>query len=494
MPKRKHDEISRSEITSYATTDRALRLQRLQLDGLLNQSKKSLFRSLKVARGFERQKLGRRQKTAKAESNVTDTARLEAEVAALKTLDLASTAEIHLYRSLLKIKSIASASAIPHYVRASIDASKKPQQVASVNVQARLFKSGPVQAAMTEALKGIWAALGIEELKSNSKKRLRAKDYANDSQATDTNRPVSPEREGSSVSKSQAQDEDEWSGLSAPERPEDAENHDIQDDADENDEYDIYASRLAASSDESLVEEDVEGQNHDRDKPDDMSITEEEEDNNNNDAPEAKHPSATNPHPPKPRHIKPIKQTPTAPPTSTTTTTTTFLPSLSLGGYYSGSDSSSSSSSSPENKIQQVRKNRMGQQARRALWEKKFGSNANHVKKKKKKERARDDRGSRDLGWDARNGAQRGVADDGERGKREGRGRGGSRGGGGRRFAKSTGANSDPVGVRKAKGKPTAAAEAEEGPLHPSWEAARKKAKEKKNMAAAPFLGKKVIF
>lgn len=461
MPKRNHDEISRSEITSDGITDRVLRLQRLQLDGVLNQSRKSLFRSLKVARGFERQKLGRRQKTAKAESNVTDVTRLEAEVAALKTLDLASTAETHLYRSLLKIKSIASASAIPHYVQATIDASRKPQQVASVNVQARLFKSGPVQVAMTEALKGIRAALGIEELKPKSKKRLRAKDYANDSQANDINRPALPERGGSSMSKTQAQDEDEWSGLSTPERPEDGEDHSVQDNGDEHDEYDIYASRLAASSDESSAEEDVEGQSYDRDKIDDMSITEEEEegsseeDNDDDDnAPEIK-------------PIKPIKQPPTtAPPTSTTTTTTTFLPSLSLAGYWSGSESSPSSTEPTTNKDKntQVRRNRMGQQARRALWEKKFGSNANHVKRKR-------------------------ARGDDERGKREGRG---SRGGGGRVAKKksTTGANGDPVGVRKAKGKPAAAAE--EGPLHPSWEAARK-AKEQKKMAA-PFQGKKVVF
>lgn len=451
MPKRKHDEISRSEITSDGTTDRALRLQRLQLDGLLNQSRKSLFRSLKVARGFERQKLGRRQKTAKAESNAADTTRLEAEVAALKALDLASTAEIHLYRSLLKIKPIASASAVPHYVQATVDAAKKPQQVPSVNVQARLFKSGPLQAAMTEALKGIRAALGLEELKPNSKKRLRAKDYANCNQANDTDKPVAPEREGSSMSKiqAQAQDEDEWSGHSALKSPEGGQGHDVQDDADEHDEYDIYASRLAASSDERSIEEDAQGQNHDRDKLDDMSITEgeeeEEEDNNN-------------PHPPK--SIKPIK--PTKQPPTTTTKTTTFLPSLSLAGYCSGSDSSSShlsSASGAATKTIPARKNRMGQQARRALWEKKFGSNAKHVKKEKEKERTRD----------------------GRKGAVEGRGGGG-------RGAKKTGANGDPVGVRKKPG-------AGEGPLHPSWEAARRaKEQQKMEMAAAPFRGKKVVF
>ena len=56
-----------------------------KLDEVLENSKKSVFRALKVGRGFERQKLGRRQKTAKASKNAAaETVRLEAEVAVLK--------------------------------------------------------------------------------------------------------------------------------------------------------------------------------------------------------------------------------------------------------------------------------------------------------------------------------------------------------------------------------------------------------------------------
>lgn len=479
MSKRKHDEISGSGGPSNGTPARALRLQRLQFDGLLDQGKKSLFRSLKVARGFERQKLGRRQKTAKTESNAADTARLEAEVAALKNLDLASTAEIHLYKSLLKIKSIASAPAFPHHVQATIDASKKPQELASANVQARLFKSSPVQAAMTDALKSIRAVLGIEELKPNGKKRMRAKDYAKVSLVHKVDESAVPKGDGSSIATTEAQNEDDWSGLSGQESLGKNEDLGFRDDDDEDVDFDMYASRLAQSSDESIGE-DIEGQDHDREELNDMSITEEEEPDKDEDfSEEDEHPTATkNPSNPKPKskRIKP----PTAPPKATT-----FLPSLSLGGYWSGSDSDLPSSdgdnASSAARIE-VRKNRMGQQARRALWEKKFGKNANHVKKQ-----ARD----RDLGWDARKGA-RGVDERGKRGRGKGRGAFGrgvdaGRGGGGR-FAKSTGANSDPVVARKAK--PSGAAAAE-GPLHPSWEAARKAKEQKK---AVPFQGKKVVF
>ncbi len=455
MLKRKHDELTNSAAPPNGTPARTLRLQRLHLDGLLEQSTKSLFRALKVARGFERQKLGRRQKAARAENNDADTARLEAEVAALKGLDLAKTAEIHLYKFLLKTKSIASAPAFPHRVQAAVEASKTRQEVASANVQARLFKSGPAQAAMGEAIKGIRAALGIEELKRNGKKRLRAKDYDNGNQINDTKGAVVPQRETSSVSRTRDPDEEGRGGVSIPESMEDDEALDGEElDVDDN----MYASRLAGPSDEESVESDVDARNHDRKNLDAMSITDEEDPNasSQEDDNALESTTADRPPNPNPKHKRP--NPPTAPPNSTT-----FLPSLSLAGYWSGSDDASSDNDADATNIQ-VRKNRMGQQARRALWEKKFGRNANHVRKQ-------GDQGTQ--GWDGRKDAW-------GRDKRGDAGRGG-------RFAKSTGANSEPVVVdRKVKAKEVA-----EGPLHPSWEAARR-AKEQK--MAVPFQGKKVVF
>ena len=84
MTKRKLEDISGTESAGYGLLDRSTRLQRQQFEGLLEQSKKALFRSLKVARGFERQKLGRRQKAAKTGKNDAEDVRLAAEVVALK--------------------------------------------------------------------------------------------------------------------------------------------------------------------------------------------------------------------------------------------------------------------------------------------------------------------------------------------------------------------------------------------------------------------------
>lgn len=59
------------------------------LEGTLENGKKVLFRALKISRGFERQKLGRRQKKAKEENATAELNRLAGEVTALKVSTLA---------------------------------------------------------------------------------------------------------------------------------------------------------------------------------------------------------------------------------------------------------------------------------------------------------------------------------------------------------------------------------------------------------------------
>jgi len=59
-------------------------LKQLRAEQKFEHGAKLLTRAFKTARGFERQKLGRRHKTASASKNATDTARIDAEVAALK--------------------------------------------------------------------------------------------------------------------------------------------------------------------------------------------------------------------------------------------------------------------------------------------------------------------------------------------------------------------------------------------------------------------------
>jgi len=151
-----------------------------------------------------------------------------------------------------------------------------------------------------------------------------------------------------------------------------------------------------------------------------------------------------------------------------------------MGGYWSGSDSSASDI---DDVHPPARKNRPGQMARRAIWEKKFGTKANHITSgqgavaEKRKGREKDD------GWDAR----RGAKEDGRgNNRKERRARGERRGFNGGRGAGGTGENSQPLGRKRGMGKKD-----DVGVLHPSWQAA-KKAKEEKSKAT--FQGKKVTF
>lgn len=152
-------------------------------------------------------------------------------------------------------------------------------------------------------------------------------------------------------------------------------------------------------------------------------------------------------------------------------TSTTFLPSLMMGGYWSGSESE------PE-EIEEApkRKNRMGQQARRALWEKKYGASANHVKEQQKSGKK-----GRDSGWDPRKGA----TGDGDSGRRKfGTGSNATAVVGEKKFGQSGNG-------KETRGGPSKKKPDDNKPLHPSWEAARK-AKEQKSTAS--FQGKKLVF
>lgn len=144
-----------------------------------------------------------------------------------------------------------------------------------------------------------------------------------------------------------------------------------------------------------------------------------------------------------------------------------MLPSL-MGGYISGSESDASDIDvAPAG-----RKNRRGQRARQAIWEKKFKDKAKHINQEK---------AGRDSGWDLKRGAvdgsdrtpwKKGIKTPFER-RPEGR------------RDEQEHAAPEPRRPRPPTKKD------DEGPLHPSWEA-RKKAKEAQQTAA--FQGKKITF
>lgn len=170
-----------------------------------------------------------------------------------------------------------------------------------------------------------------------------------------------------------------------------------------------------------------------------------------------------------------------------------FLPTL-MGGYISGSESASDVDVAPS-----LKKNRRGQRARQAIWEKKYGEKAKH--------KLQPPKDSRDQGWDMQRGAvdpNDGAARPWKKGIRN-------------PFEKSAvhpermrhiekgGHRQDPSSHNQDSGgwekKPALAptpkpprpepTRDDTGHLHPSW-AAAKKAKEEGQKVA--FQGRKVVF
>ncbi|KAL8716766.1 MAG: hypothetical protein Q9225_005933 [Loekoesia sp. 1 TL-2023] len=442
MSKRKRESEDDSEVDENESAKRERRAQGRRLESVLERSKQTLCKALKLARGFERQKLGRRQRTAKAAKDDGGGKRLAAEVEALKT------------------NSIASAPVFPASIRSKLNERAKPQDAAHTNTQARLFNSQPVKKALNDCMGDIRASIGLDDAQGGKRKRMRKTGYQ--SQPPENgNGKNSKKIHGDSF----RLDDDPTSKASFTDGARLQEN-DQASSSDEGIDYEVYNTRLVGSSDDSFdgfseVPEPEELHTISRKvTPGNLSLSPSLDSSES--AMLSKHPL--------------LGSTRALEKPTTNAKATRFLPSLMMGGYWSGSEPRSDDEGNL-NELQ--RKNRRGQRERRLIAEKKYGQNANHLKKQK-------NGNDRDRGWDARRGAQ---ASNG-RGNR-GRGRGGTirvsqaarstkKG-----AASSSGANSDPIGTRRTvgKGKPAG------GPLHPSWQAA-KSAKEK----SATFQGKKVLF
>ena len=84
MLKRKFKEFHEDEVGTSSLSNNGLRAQQEKLKNILEQGKKALTRALRTAKRIERQKLGRRQKTAKESNAVPEGSRLNTEVASLK--------------------------------------------------------------------------------------------------------------------------------------------------------------------------------------------------------------------------------------------------------------------------------------------------------------------------------------------------------------------------------------------------------------------------
>ncbi|KAF8206234.1 Bud-site selection protein [Mycena galopus ATCC 62051] len=168
--------------------------------------------------------------------------------------------------------------------------------------------------------------------------------------------------------------------------------------------------------------------------------------------------------------------------TSASAAASQFLPSLAVGYVRGGSDDSDVEEDAEE--AGGERKNRRGQRARRAIWEKKYGRGANH--KKKEAEDAAAERAVQKAKWEARQ-AKRDAA--------AGKWREGAQvadAGWGGRNAAAAGAGAAGTGAHGRAGAGGAKPQKEVG-LHPSW-AAKKALKEKMGSGILPSQGKKIVF
>lgn len=367
---------------------------------------------------------------------------------------------------------MSAAPAFPSYITAKIEAASRLQDVASLNVQARLFNSNPVKTTVVEILNSIASLLGVPNGTVSGKKgRLRASDIVRGGDSTKNEVSKPGVITGSSTNR--VRNTSQTTTSPAIDASDSDEN--IHPNDNESDDYDAFASRLGSSSDDlSADENEVQNSLRDKLKPSQRSSRAASVSSSGS----SSYSASANPH----SNRRPFVQ-------NTIRTSTTFLPSLTLGGFISDSNSDHSSPSRGGPTASQPRKNRRGQQARRQIWEKKYGQNARHLQRQARNQ-------DRDQGWDPKAGARPAAFRGREGGRGWGRGRGSERDPDRRRTGKagplSSGANADPVNVRGAPNGESKGKQAKgEGPLHPSWEAAKKAKEATRNVA---FQGKKLVF
>ncbi|KAH8903482.1 Bud-site selection protein [Coniochaeta sp. PMI_546] len=448
-----------------------------------------LHHALKLAKGFERQRQAKRLKDSKATPEKKE--RLQKEIVVLKSLDLHQAAHAHLCASLVKIKSVAAAPNLPAELKAGPpkpDISEE-ERIALHNVTSALYNRKEVKQVLEKAIPAICSTLGLEAPPKKGKGTAKEARKEKEDQPADRESvprgEVKGEKKAQKLPKetppeeipdeeveeaiakyeallggssdddsgSEGDDEEDPMQITSDEGEDDDGYGDIDLDSDDGEEdSDEESSFEGFSSDEKesaevqggarpKVEQSVEDVDSDDDE-------EEEEEFDDSD-----HSSAIS-RSPSPKRTKRKRATEDAGPT----TGSTFLPSL-MGGYISGSESASDIDIAPP------RKNRRGQRARQAIWEKKFKAEAKHLQKQ-----------TRDQGWDPKRGAVEGARTPWKKGI------------------------ANPFSRPSDGGRPEASAPAppkkprttdNTGPLHPSWEA-KKKAEEKQQNVK--FEGKKIKF
>lgn len=459
MPKRKRPSPSPSP-SAEDSSNRAVSRQKKLCTQLLTTTQKSLVSALRLGAGFERQKYSRRRKTANAKKDEKAVARLDAEYAVLKSLDIPKLAEQHLRKTILKVKSLREHEGLPESAKEVEGGQKDPLYL---NVTARLYKVQGVKKVVDECIDGMKRILKVAgstqngagketKEKEDRRKKVKVEEEEEEDDASEDGGDAFAKFDARIAAPSSG-GEDSDDSLSDGHRPPsvvESETGDlelVEDSGDEHSEDEASTERRRikrhSSEDGSSDDED----DSDGAIPRHGYVLSDENDDSDSDGL-----SEDDAKPGLKGKMKKLAEKPSS---------STFLPSLSHAAYYSGTESEASDLDDLAPK-----KNRRGQRARQKIWEKKYGEKAKHKQKEE-----------RNKGWDPKRGA---VSDD-----RGGRDRRGGKGGNTGRGPQRSGENLTELGPRKVTKRD------DTGALHPSWQAA-KAAKEKK-LAAKPQ-GTKIVF
>ncbi|KAJ4293972.1 hypothetical protein N0V88_005486 [Collariella sp. IMI 366227] len=488
MPKRKRDDEPSVEATFF----------RFRTD---------LFHALKSAKGFERQRQSKRQRDVKATPDKK--ARIDKEIVVLKSLDLHQTAHAHLCSSLLRFKAVAEAEKLPSEIRDGVPKVEltEEEKAALHNVTSSLYNRPEVKGVVDKAVAAVCKALGLPvpekkgRVRGDKEKGIKEEEKELKKGGKDVGEKKPKEAKGAVKEETKVVKEKKG----AKETTDNLEEQGIDEGEEEKAISELDRLLGLASDDENTEDEEEELLTKGRTrKPtatldldpmeitdeesgdeegadlDPMEITDEEDgsgsgsgsedefegfsdlsqdeqgdSDSDDDISDAESSASSIDRPPPAKKTKATKMT--------KSTDSTFLPTL-MGGYISGSEEEAS-----DLDIAPPRKNRRGQRARQALWEKKFGEKAKHLQQPSK---------ARDSGWDLKRGAVDGDSKPWKRGIRNpllDKG-------------KATGANETMI----PKKEPAPRQRDDSGSLHPSWEA-RRKAKEKE-LQTAPYAGTKITF
>ncbi|KAL9060586.1 MAG: hypothetical protein Q9162_000537 [Coniocarpon cinnabarinum] len=454
MGKRKFDE---SDDAAAARAGARKRFRTESFDEAVSQSRKKLHRALKLAKGFERQKLSRRQKTAHKTSDPEDLGRIQLEIEAWKTLDAGQVAHAYLSRLIARDKALSQVDAL---VESASVPQRPAKDQATINVTARLYNANPVKTAVKEIMSYLQACSEIAP-RPNVKGKVSKTDGKKSAshRSSVSSEPVSAKAEPK-VSSEAVNDKSAKISQSSDDESEHA--SDSEGDTDVAALEKQFHARLAPDSDG------ADSMSGSREPENALARTDDEWSGSESEdalSPEANDDEA--------RVSTSREQGSQMQPSESLSrsdhTDSALLPSLTNVGYLSASDSDGSDAESVSDAPR--KRNRRGQRARQQIWEQKFGWQAKHLQKPKqgKGKRGRDD------GWDLKRGA-RGPKDDRERLARQ----------------QKPERETAPFQARRNNGPSnTKRTRDDTGTLHPSWEA---KKHSKSSTEVKPYEGQKIVF